>query len=276
MNILVAIDVHHFDRRLAREVGRLAANTWANITLLGTLSGTRPKSLGKFQQNLLNYRKTILDSFPAESSGPYNGKNINTWERAADGSVTAKTCTGQKRLELLLTKGVLDRELVKVGQRQAIDLLVFGEAMHIDSLLYTAATEAAYSVLVVKGAGDPGQIVCCLDHEHVTHKSLEMINQLVTLYNADLKIVGFANSGEERAWIESRLEQLLNYYSNLQLTPWLEVVDGSIMPQFIFQEAKKNMVAIWVEKSSFFTRLFPQEKLTELIIGSHTSVLLLR
>jgi hypothetical protein len=275
MNILVVTDSRYFRQQLAREVGRFAANTWANITLLGTLSASDKNQLDYSQQCLLNYRKEILNFLPVESDRTSIQKSILAWQKNGDRFTLISPDSWQKRLELVLIDGNIIQEIHFFSKRHALDLLVLDGYSNLNPLLLEAATEASGCVLVAKGATDPNQIVCCLSHEHISQNSLEMINQLTTLYNAALKFVGFSNRENERMHIEILLKQLLHYYNDLNLTPWLEMVDVSIMPQFIVQQSKKNLVAISVEKNSSCNGLFTQEGLMSLISNTPSSVLLL-
>ena len=275
MNILVVTDSRFFDQRLALEIGRLAANTWANITLIDTLFAFKGKTSNDFQPNLLNYRQAILDFFPVENSCPYGPKNIDTWLKDKDGTSLISPESAPKRLTLTCIQKDVIREIYLFSKRQSLDLLLLGGNMTLKPLLVAAATEASGSVLVVKGPPDPQQIICCLNHEHVTQTSLEMINQLVTIYDAGLKIIGFSNGEDERIKIELILKRLLHYYTNLKLTPWLEMVDLSIMSQFIIQQSKNNLIAFWVDKKSSPKSLFTEDKIMSLIFGSSSSVLLL-
>jgi len=275
MNILVVTDSRYFRQQLAREVGRFAANTWANITLLGTLSAFDKNKFDYSQQCLLNYRQEILNFLPVESDRTSIQKSILAWQKNGDRFTLISPDSWQKRLELVLIDGNIIQEIHFFSKRHALDLLVLDGYSNLNPLLLEAATEASGCVLVAKGATDPNQIVCCLSHEHISQNSLEMINQLTTLYNAALKFVGFSNRENERMHIEILLKQLLHYYNDLNLTPWLEMVDVSIMPQFIVQQSKKNLVAISVEKNSSCNGLFTQEGLMSLISNTPSSVLLL-
>ncbi len=275
MNILVVTDSRFFDQRLAREIARLAANSWANITLLGTITDAKAHKIDELQQNLVNYQQAILDLFPVGSNAIDKPKKISRWQKTGDRFVLTSPDSIPKRLELVLIQGDLIREIYLFSNRHPLDLLVLGGDINNDSLLVAAATEAADAVLVVKGIKAPKQIVCCLNHEHVTPNSLKLISRLVTLYNTRLKIVGFSNGHEERTLIESKLVELLHYFNTRKLTPWLEMVDASIMPRFILQESEENLVAIWVKKNSHFNCRLPQDTLVLLINDFPSSVLLL-
>jgi hypothetical protein len=248
MNILVVVENSGFNRKLAKEVGRLAANTWANITLLGYLPSFQEKALRTLQENIIRYREAILTSFPEDSS-PYPQSWSEKWQEKGENLFIASD-SGQKFLDLIVSKFKKNLGCLSGIRKKRIDLLILGNRSDYQSPLVARVMETDGSLLVVKGTEDPQQIVCCLDHDQVSHNSLEMINQLVTLYGAELKIVGFAKGGQNQNRIESCLQGLLNYYSVMKITPWLELVDASIKAQFLVQESQKNLVALWCEKKN--------------------------
>lgn len=262
MNILVVVEHTRFKRKLAKEVGRLAANTWANITLLGHLPQFVPQfeeeEPAELQENIFRYREAICNSFPDESC-PYPIKWSEKWQKKGQ-SLFITTDSGHKFLDLIVINHQKNLKVISLVRNKTIDLLILGDQSDYRSALVAGAMEAAGSVLVIKGTEDPQQIVCCLDHDQVSHNSLEMINQIITLYNAELKIVGFSDGGRNQSRIESCLQHLLNYYSKLKVTPWLELVDASIMVQFLIQEAQKNLVALQCSKKSIGSGFILGEK----------------
>ena len=283
MKIIVAVDSNPYSGHVAHEVGKLAVNTWADITIIGVLSPTEDTTVARetLKEQLVKYRRIILDSYTSDSC-PYNRDAVEQWEQTEDGYSTARTGGGLKQLQLLIAKGSAAQEILLYNQRSESDLIVIscdkdlGCSWQSGKVPMKVATEASCSVLVVKETKEPEQVVCCLDHDHVTQYSLEMINQLVTLYGAELKIVGISDSDSLKENIEQKMQQLLEYYNNIKLTPWLEVVDGATMPSFISMESQKNLVALWVGPTSFLNRFFPKKRISSFISDSPSSVLLLR
>jgi hypothetical protein len=250
MNILVIVENGGFNRILAKEVGRLAANTWANITLLGYLPQFLGDELQLLQENSMKYRQEVFSCFSAEGN-PYPRICSENWQQK-DQSLVMPMESGQKRFDLIIVKAEDDLNIVSFLRSKPVDLLILGDQSDFQSPVIAQAMEVAGSLLMIKGSKDPRQIVCCLDHDQIRHTSLEIINQLVTLYNAELKIVGFSNGGQRQKKIEACLQYLLNYYSRLKVTPWLELVDASIKTQFLLKESQKKLVALGCEKKKGF------------------------
>ncbi len=248
MNILVIVESTGFNKKLAKEVGRLAANTWANITLLGYLPKLVKEKSRTLQENIIKYRDEILSCFSDEGS-PYPRIWSEEWQNK-DQSLVMPMESAQKRLDLIIVKAEDDLNIISFLRSKPVDLLIFGDQADFQSPVIAGTMEVAGSLLVIKGIKDPHQVVCCLDHDQIHHNSLDIINQLVTLYNAELKIVGFSNGGQNQKKIEACLQYLLNYYSNLKVTPWLELVDASIKAQFLVKESQKKLVALGYEKKS--------------------------
>ena len=273
MNILVIMENGGFNRILAKEVGRLAANTWANITLLGYLPQFLGDELQLLQENSMKYRQEVLSCFTDEGN-PYPRIYSEKWQKN-DQSLVLPMESGQKRLDLIIVKAEDDLNVVSFLRSKPVDLLILGEQSDFQSPVIVGAIEVAGSLLMIKGMKDPHQIVCCLDHDQIRHTSLEIINQLVTLYSAELKIVGFSNGGQSQKKIEACLQYLLNYYSNLKVTPWLELVDASIKTQFLLKESQQKLVALGCEKKSGYnTALIGREEIA-FLREARSSVLLL-
>jgi len=136
--------------------------------------------------------------------------------------------------------------------------------------------EALCSVLVVKEEKKVNRIVCCLDHDKVSQQSLEMINQLVTLYQGELEIVGLTEGEELKVEVEKKMDAILRYYTARQIKPLIEVVQVSALDSFISQEAQWGLMALWMGKKSILEKVFPKGKVNKLVKGSESSVLILR
>ena len=74
------------------------------------------------------------------------------------------------------------------------------------------AMAAERSVLAVKKEISQKRVLCCLDHDLVSQKSLEMITQMATLFNADLEITGLTKKYELKQNVQETLDWLLKYY----------------------------------------------------------------
>jgi len=107
-------------------------------------------------------------------------------------------------------------------------------------------------------------------------KSIEMINQMVTLYQTELEIVGLTDGSTLKPLVEKNLDAILKYYKARQIKSWIKLVDTTSLELFISQEARRSMMALWMGGQSILTKMFPRGKVNKLIQGSKSSVLLLR
>ncbi len=119
-------------------------------------------------------------------------------------------------------------------------------------------------------------IDCCLDHDTVSQASIELINQLVTLYHADLEIIGVADAKGLKSEVDRRMASILDYYVSRNIKAWVKVVDGLSLNSIIAQAAEKNLVAMWMGKESFLDKIFSKQRLGKLVTSAESSVLILR
>jgi hypothetical protein len=131
-------------------------------------------------------------------------------------------------------------------------------------------------VFVVKREEKVRRIVCCLDHDRTTQESLEMINQMVTLYGANLTIVGLTENDILKPDVEKKLDNILRYYLARNIEPWIELVDISSLDSYISRNDNSRLMTLWMGKKSILERVLPKRKVNRLIKGSDSSVLILR
>lgn len=293
MRILVAVDEHPYSARAANEVTGLAMNTWADVTLLGV----RPKTPSRAQQSvestiqhplvkaLRQYREAFHGHFKGEDS-PYVKQvcgyelieiKKGIWEELY-------VCrSGKKDMRVRMRLGNPVKEILAQSQEEGSDLVVLGCDREkgclwkdVDGVPQKVANDAPCSVLVVKEQKKIKKVVCCLDHDRVSQESLEMINQMVTIHQAELDIVGLTERDALRAEVEKRMDWILKYYTARQIKPWIELVELSSLQAFISQEAQWGLMALWMGKKSILEKVFPRGKVDTLIRGSESSVLILR
>jgi nucleotide-binding universal stress UspA family protein len=298
MKILVAVDQNPYSAHVVGEVAKLAANTWANVTLLGTEpkialkrgkgSAMRTDSWetdGPLPSALFAYRKNFLSFFKKEDSpyarGKFSDKLVEVkkgiWEEL-DSSKGAK-----KNLKVRIRIGNPGKEILAEANEEESDLIVLGcdnskgcGWENGASVPRKVANEAACSVLVVKKEGQVRRIVCCLDHDRVSQQSLEMINQMVTLHGAKLTIVGLTENEGLKTGVENKMDNILRYYHARNIEPWIELVEISSLDSFVAEEAQWGLMALWMGKKSILENVFPRGKINKLIKGSDSSVLILR
>jgi nucleotide-binding universal stress UspA family protein len=293
MRILVAVDQHPYSTHAVNDVAKLAGNTWADVTLLGvgpketelSRSSNRVEIKHPLTKQLKNYRRNFLDHFEKEES-PYEKRSCNyefveikkgMWEELY-------VCRGaRKDLKIVLRSGNPVKEILAQSYEDDSDLIAMGCYKKGDcqwegaiNLPQKVANNAICSVLVIKEEKQIRKIVCCLDQENISQKSIEMINQMVTLYQTELEIVGLTDGSALKPMVEKNLDAILKYYNARQIKAWIKLVDTASLESFISQEARRSMMALWMGGQSILTKMFPRGKVDKLIQGSESSVLLLR
>lgn len=293
MRILVAVDQHPYSAHVVKDVAKLAGNTWADVTLLGV--GPKATDIGRslnragikhpLTEKLKNYRQNFLGHFKKEES-PYEKRTCNyefvevkkgVWEELY-------ICRGaRKDLKIVLRSGNPVKEILAQSQEDESDLVAMGCYKKGDcqwegavNLPQKVANNATCSVLVVKKEKQIRKIVCCLDQENISQKSIEMINQMVTLYQTELEIVGLTERSALKPMVEKNLNAILKYYNARQIKAWIKLVDTVSLASFISQEARRSMMALWMGEHSLLSKMFPRGKVDKLVQGSESSVLLLR
>jgi nucleotide-binding universal stress UspA family protein len=297
MKILVAVDQNPYSAHAVVEVARLAANTWANVSLLGVQPKSAPvhsgggsagglrASDGPVPQALFNYRNQFLTHFDG-SACPYTQADCG--EELAEVTkkiyeVQPESKTAKKKLTLRLRIGSTGREILSEAKEEESDLIVLGcdQANGCGweggpGLPLKVANEAPCSVLVVKKKKKVKRIICCLDHDRVSQPSLEMINQMVTLHGAQLVIIGLGGHLNLDAAVEKKMDRILRYYHARGIDPLIEMVDVAALDGFIARESRWGMMALWMGPQSILEKVFPRRKVNKLIKGGDASVLILR
>ena len=293
MRILLAVDQQPYSAHAVNDVAKLAGNTWADVTLLGvgpkateiSRSTDRAEIKHPLAKKLRNYRRNFLDHFEKEES-PYEKRSCNyefievkrgIWEELY-------ICRGgRKDLKIVLRPGNPVKEILAQSHEDDSDLIAMGCYKKGDcqwegaiNLPQKIANNATCSVLVIKEEKQIRKVVCCLDQENISQKSIEMINQMVTLYQTELEIVGLTDGTALKPRVEKNLDAILKYYNARQIKAWIKLVATASLESFISQEARRSMMALWMGGQSILTKMFPRGKVDKLIQGSESSVLLLR
>ncbi len=286
MRIVVAVDREPYSARALDQAARLARNTWPEVRLLAVAPGRSARQdappPGPWQA-LQDYRRDFLAAFPADQC-PYPGPDScrrqrleRGWEerdpeRRSPKDLRLRLRLGTPAREILAECQELDSDLVILGCRQEQDCSWTGEA----GLPQKVAGDAPCSVLVVKGGGEIEQMVCCLDHDQVSQASLELINQLVTLYQPRLEIVGLTSGDSLKAEVEKKMAGIMEYYHARGIRPWLELVEQDELPTFLSRQAQRGIVALWMGRTSIFSKIFSRGKVRQLVQASRSPVLILR
>lgn len=297
MRIIVALDESSYSAHVLDEAAKLAGNTWADVTLLGLHEpagnkGSFPDENNRhwdvdhpFVKTLRDYRKAFLSHFQEEGS-PYSQKRYDyelvalkkgLWEEL-------QVCRfGPKNLKVRIRAGNPAKEILAEAKEIESDLIVIGCAKGSDCIwekhgrvAERVVNHAGYSVLVVKDDRKPDKIVCCLDHHSATQESIELINQMVTLYGTELQIVGVTGADGLSNEVEQKMQYILEYYSQRNIKTWLQLVDTSLLQSFVSQAAKENMIVLWMGKQSLMEKFLPGKSISKLVKSTRSSVLVLR
>jgi len=282
MRILIAVDRHSYSENIVPVVGRLIANTWADVTLVGVQArNDAPEK--EWVDALFKYQKTILSHFGNEEM-PYELASPSDMNQAGKG-LWEVTTRGLKRFSIRLRSGDASKEILAQAREDKSDLIVIGCTKGLDCewegevrLPQKIAKEAACSVLVIKEQKQPNQISSFLDQTNVSQESLELINQLVTLYDAGLKIIGLKDEkgtiGKED--VEKKMLEVLKYYNEKKISAWIKMVEIDNLEEYVAGAAAEGIVAIWVGKKSLISRIFSRDLVGKLVSQAQTSVLVLR
>ncbi len=292
MRILVALDTNPYSAYVVHEVARLAMNTWADVTLLGLdtrrpdltqgICGLRKEPIVK---KLEEFREEFLSYFGDMSLSPY-AKTQWTYElveRAKGLWEEMCVCKGRKEFRVRIRFGPPAKQVLFEAEEEQSDLIVVGCSKG-DRCTWAQDRNAPEkivkgapcSVLVVKEEKRPNKIVCCLDHDSVSQESLELINQMVTLHQADLALVGLTESDHLKEEVDHKMKQILQYYTAQKIRAWVSVVDVSMLDQFIEDATEKGLIALWMGHRSLLGKFFSQDRVGKLVRKAQSSVLVLR
>jgi nucleotide-binding universal stress UspA family protein len=268
MKILFAADENRYSQDAIPQLARLGENTWADITILGI--GSKEDLIDK---TIKEYQHQILKYFDPATS-PY----IQSEPKNQD------QFTIQKEIITKVRKGNASKQILLEALDNHSDLIVMGCSTEKDcawensgNVPLKVSKDALSSVLVIKEDKQKvKKVLCCLDHDNISQESLEMVSQMVTLFNADLEIVILTEGEDIQEKVEKKLSWLVNYYSARKIFPYIELVNTDNFEKFISQRSRWGLMAMWMGKQSIFEKLFPSNKLSRLLKANESSVLLLR
>jgi len=289
MRILIAFDAQSYSAGIVSEVAKLAANTWADVTMLAVqpAAGTAQPDRD-LAETLQRYKTAFIDEFagadlpygrPAghESFMPKNGG----WELSGG----EQEGVGRKQLTVKIRGGDAVKEILAEAREQESDLIVLGCTTGLDcqwegeiELPQKIAKRATCSVLVIKEKKLPDTIICCLDQAHVSQASLEMINQVVTLHQAELKIIGLTNPKGTigKGDVEGKMAEILKYYADRQISAWIKLVQLDALEEYVARASREGMIALWMGEKSLLGKIFSRNLVGKLVNYSRSSVLILR
>lgn len=294
MKILVVLDTSVQSEFVVRQVARMAANTWADITLLGIEPETFPDALpftnadrtnemSPLVRSLRSHRELLLSQFKEDESPYAESSSSYQWVQLENGLwEDLKVCRGaRKRLVTRIRPGNPTRSVLTEARQSPCDLIVLGSAAAARSgdrsrLAKKVIKETDTSVLVVAKADSPRRIVACLDQDYVSQPSLELINQMVTLYQTELEIVGLTTSEGLPDDIDRKMSQILKYYAGNSVKALVRLVPQTSLEAFAGDAARENLVALWMGKQSLLRRIIPPRGVDRLLEVADSSILILR
>ena len=267
MRILFAADDHSYSEDTLPQVARLGENTWADITLLGVSS--QSKVMGEIVND---YQKKILRYCNPKFSPYLDTRSENRDQTGIQKQIITRIRQGNPAGQILKEAGEEEYDLITIGCSIENDY-AWKDAGDVPLMV---ARDAACSVLVMKEDKKIDKVLCCLDHDNISQKSLEMVNQMITLFNADLDIVVLSDKEDIEKKIEKKLSWLINYYSARDIFPRIKLVKLTSLEKFISRQARWGLMALWMGKKSILERIFPNNKVSRLLKANESSVLLLR
>jgi len=290
MRILCAVDENSYSEYAIRETARLAINTWANVTILGVHHDAALMKRASARdvdlvETLRRYRELFLGHFH-ESGLPYDTKRCGyEFMMLADGAwEDLYLCrSSMKELKVRLRAGNMSKAILAEAEQDESDLIVMGcdrdrgciwEQEPI--LPKKVVNGANCSAFVVTARKKIKEILCCLDQESVSQETLEMVNQMVTIHKARLKIVGLSKGKELKPDVDRSMQFILDYYLAREITPRISIVDTSQLESFFSQETEQTLIALVMGKKSLLSKTLSKKKVDKLVETSRSSVLILR
>jgi nucleotide-binding universal stress UspA family protein len=294
MRILFAGDEHPYSEYALKETIKLAANTWADVTLLGLHPAASSKDSLRtaawpaqlpIGDSIRRYRDIFLNSW-AKGESPYEMQDGRyEWIPLKDGRwEETKVMRGSRKdFRVRVRIGNPGTEVLAEAGEDQIDLIILG-CTKGDKCLWEASlpipqevvNDAQCSVLLVKEEQPVNRILACLDQGYISQESLEMINQMVTIHGAQLELVGLSQNGDMNKSVYTRLIEIGDYYSDRQVEIKTRLTDVNEFEQFITSEVREDLLALWVGKKSLISRFFSKDWIGRFVSKCQTSVLVMR
>jgi nucleotide-binding universal stress UspA family protein len=282
MKILVALDGKNYSRKILKNVARLAENTLADIVFLGVQEGMN-KPAHSLVDTLLKYQHDVYSYFRPDEL-PYAEFTTSAWQEMGkdDWSLSSR---GMKEFSLRIRTGGMAKQAVTMARELECDLIILGCSSTFGcewdgemNVPLRIAEDAPCSVLVIKQVRNANQIVSILDHSLIRQNSLELVNQLVTLHDAGLKIVGVQEQkAGKKNELENRMVELLTYYNDRKISAWVKLITSDDVKDFVTSSSREAIVALWMGgKQSLVKKLFSRSMVDKLLETTKSSLLTLR
>ncbi|WP_027179422.1 universal stress protein [Maridesulfovibrio bastinii] len=288
MKLLVAVDENAYSRYAVQQSARLAENTWSEVVMLGVEKNRSYFNEDELEQNQAHPKLTMLDRYRTDflqamkSDDGLYGTSSDKNFRAKGNKVLEKDASGRKHLFLHLRSGDPVKEVRNESREEESDLVIIGCGHHEggwgrgSDVPGKIADSVDCSVFVIRENFVPAKIVCCLDHSNISQESLELINQWVSLYGAELEIVGVLKKGELREDLEAKMTEVLDYYLGHGIRALVRVVDEDSLESFIESGAKNELMALWLHQRSPLQKLLHSSKVASLVNHASSSIMIVR
>ncbi len=290
MRILLAADEHPYSKYALNETAKLAANTWADVTLLGVEQSSSSKTTGangelSIREALREYRRQFLNYWekggspyePQESGYEWLPTKDGGWEeikivRGSRKNLRVRLRAGNPGAETLLEAGEDNSDLIVLGCSKGEKCLWYGSNPAPQEIVNSADC----SVLLVKEEQPVKRILACLDQGYISQESLEIINQMLTIHGARLEFIGLSQNGDMNKAVYTRLIEVGDYYSDRDVEINIRITDVSDFEKFITGELREDLLALWMGKKSLLSRFFSRDWIGRFVSKCQTSVLVMR
>ena len=232
---------------------------------------------------LNKYREAFLNSWEGEGS-PYA---MSTWEYewlpVREGlweqRLVCKSTKKECRVHLRSGNAVTAIQLE--AKEDASDLIVLGctgggEWAGVPGVPQKVAADAGCSVFLVKEEQPISRVQAYLDQTYISQESLEILNQMITIHQAELEVIGVNPESGLKKEVYTRLIQLGDYYQDRGVNVQTRLVELADLGDLSAQEGRQDLLALWMGKKSILSRFFPRDWVGRLVARGESSVLVMR
>ncbi|ROR02993.1 universal stress protein [Desulfosoma caldarium] len=296
MRILFAADQYRYSAHALEALVKLAQNTWADLTFVGVINKSVDRSLAPGSAEvgthalpgaLARYRDDFLARWPKGDSPYAPTQQQHEWIQLRQGvwEYFQVARGSMKQLKVRLRFGQTASEILATAEEEASSLIVMG-CTGGDACLWQddpsvpqkVVDGATVSVLLVKEAAPIRKLYMCLDDSGITQDALEMVNQMVSITEAELDVVGLTKGGGIKTQVYPWLKVVSDYYNSKGVPCHIRFREIDAFQEFISSQVTEGLLALWLGKKSLLSRLFQKktDSIGHFVSRCRTSVLVLR